>query len=193
MVPRSLSDLPALPQGPSWQRPRRCLLQGCERWFRPHRPQCRYCSEDCRQAARQWRRWHAQQKYRSSAKGRQHRQEQARRYRQRSQTRVPLPPPSCPKPCAAATAPCPGPDPDAREGKRLREKSEEVPRCPCDRPGCYVLFPAGSPGNPRRFCCPLCRRALRRVLDREARWRRRRRRGLRQPGRRPRPPPGGRQ
>ena len=192
MVPRSVSDRSARSPGPSWQRPRLCLLRGCERWFRPRRSQCRYCSETCQQAARKWRRWHAQQKYRASTNGRQHRQEQAQRYRQRSRTRASPPPPASPpsppeKPTAAATAACSDGGAAAGEGKRWPEKSAKVPLCPCDRPGCYVLFAAGSPGNPRRFCCPLCRRALRRVLDREARWRRRRRQGLQRPGRRVRP------
>ena len=191
MVPLSLSD----PRNPSsGPRPRRCLLKGCERWFRPHRPQCRYCSDPCRQAARRWRRWQAQQKYRASPNGRQHRQEQARRYRQRAPTR---PPPTPPLPLTEsegiAVPLSPDAPADAREGKRLPEKGEKVPLRPCDRPGCYTLFSAHTPGTTKRFCCVLCRRALRRVLDREARGRRRRRRGLQRPGRRPRSPPRRRQ
>jgi hypothetical protein len=172
MGPPLLSAGPRPPYRPAWARPRRCLLKGCEHWFLPPRPQCRYCSPACQQAARRWRRWRAQQNYRTTAHGRSHRQQQARRYRQRAHSRSrPLP----------AVRP---------EGKRLPKKVQEVPLRCCDRPGCYVLFPPGSPYSPRRFCCPLCRRALRRVLDREARWRRRRRRGLRRPGRRTRAPPG---
>jgi hypothetical protein len=171
MDPPLLSAGPAPSHRPAWARPRRCLLKGCEHWFWPTRPQCRYCSAACQQAARRWRRWRAQQKYRASPHGRSHRQQQARRYRQRARTRSRIPP-------GART-----------EGKRLPKKGQHVPQRPCDRPGCYVLFPRPSPYSPRRFCCPLCRRALRRVLDREARWRRRRRRGLRRPGRRTRAPP----
>jgi hypothetical protein len=182
MDPLSLSDAPRPLQGPPWRRPRRCLLKDCEQWFRPRRPPCRYCSEKCRQQARQWRRWRAQQKYRASQNGRDHRQQQARRYRQRCQAR----------PSAEAAPPAMASPPADRrtatgEGKRFLEKSEKVPRCPCDRPGCYVLFAAGTPDRPRCFCSTRCRQALRCVLDREARWRRRRRRGLRRPGRRPRP------
>jgi hypothetical protein len=66
------------------------------------------------------------------------------------------------------------------------KKKQKNPLCPCDRPGCYVLFPIGAACQVRRFCCALCRKALRCVLEREARWRRRRRRGLRRPGRRSR-------
>ncbi len=163
---------------------RRCLLKGCGQWFQPTHPQCRYCSAACREAARRWRRWHAQQKYRSSHNGQEHRQQQARRYRQRCRNR---PPPvsvrSAPAASAAASLPCNG---RPCEGKRAAAKSKEVVRRPCDRPGCYVLFPVGAAYSRRRFCCVLCRKALRCVLEREARWRQRRRRGLQQAGRRPR-------
>jgi hypothetical protein len=181
MGPLSLSEAARPPQGLPWRRLRRCLLKGCERWYRPTRPQCRYCSAGCRQAAARWRRWQAQQRYRTTRNGRSHRQQQARRYRQRCQTR--LPPGGS---GVAGVAPRVAGSVEPCEGKRLLEKSEKVPLGPCDRPGCYVLFAAGGPYQPRRFCCALCRRALRCVLDREARWRRRRRRGLRRPGRRPR-------
>jgi hypothetical protein len=180
MCPGSLSDAARPLQGPSWQRLRRCLLKGCDRLFRPAQPQSRYCCAACQQAARRWRRWRAQQKYRQSDHGRQHRQEQARRYRQRHPA-PPRPPP------AAASFAAPNASSDGSEGKRLPEKSEEVPLRACDRPGCYVLFAANSSYQPRRFCCVLCRRALRCVLDREASRRRRRRRGLRPCGRRRQP------
>jgi len=163
---------------------RRCLLKGCGQWFQPTHPQCRYCSATCREAARCWRRWHAQQKYRSSHKGREHRQQQARRYRERCRSR--LPPVAAPSGASSAAA-APPSNGTSREGKRPAEKSEEVPLSPCDRPGCYVLFAVGAAYQRRRFCCVLCRKALRCVLQREARWRQRRRRGLQRAGRRPRP------
>lgn len=188
MDPLALSETPRPSQRAG--RLRRCLLKGCEQWFRPAHPSCRYCSAACRQAARQWRRWRAQQKYRASAHGRQRRQGQARRYRQRCRSRLAWRRPRT-RARAAGVAAVLDPARPAREGKRWAEKSAAVPRCPCDRPGCYVLFPAGPPGSLRRFCCVLCRRALRRVLDREARRRRRRRRGLLEPGRHRRPPPRG--
>lgn len=181
MDPVSFSVLSSRPQR---SRRRRCLLKGCEQWFQPTHPRCCYCSDACRKAARCWRHWHAQQKYRASRQGRDHRQQQARRYRERCRKR---PPPgvstSATTVCAAAAAVGNG---AAREGKRLREKSAGIPLCPCDRPGCYVLFAAGSAYNPRRFCSPRCRKALRCVRQREARWRQRRCRGLKRPGRRAR-------
>jgi len=222
--PPSLSEPKPLASRLRGPRLRRCLLEGCERWFQPSRPQCRYCSAVCRQAARHWRHWHAQQQYRATANGRRHRQQQARHYRQHRCCRPPPAPPATPLPAATDASPT-NADPSAmasalasargtpstparpapavscgtdsgREGKRLPAKTataDSGPWQPCDRPGCYVLFPAGHLDQPRRFCCVLCRRALRRVLDREARWRQRRRHGLRRPGRRPRPPPRCRQ
>jgi len=172
------------------RRPRCCLLKGCERWFRPAHPGCRYCSAACRQAAQKWRRWRAQQKYRASSHGRQQRRAQARRYRQRCRSRLGW---RRPRVCARAAARAAAPDcsPPARAGKRWAEKTAALACAACNRPGCYVLLPGGCPGPGRRFCCLLCRRALRRVLDREARFRQRRRRGLRAPGRHRRPAPRG--
>ncbi len=170
----SFSDTSRPVQGPAWRRVRRCLLKGCERLFRPTHPLCRYCSLACRQAARRWQCWRAQQKYRATANGQQHRQKQARAYRQRrgrAAPRVPRPPPAA-EPAGPSSAPADAP----REGKRLAESVQEIPLSCCDRPGCYVLFPAGTLYNPRRFCCALCRRALRRVLQREQRYRQRHRR-----------------
>ncbi len=168
---------------------RRCLLKGCGQWFLPAHPQCRYCSPACREAARCWRRWQAQQKYRSSRNGRDHRQQQSRRYRQRRRSR---PPPVAPGSAAnASAAAAAGNHNTACEGKRPAPKSAKGRLCPCDRPGCYVLYPVVAACSQRRFCCVLCRKALRCVLQREARWRQRRRRGLRPAGRRPRARPRG--
>jgi hypothetical protein len=43
----------------------------------------------------------------------------------------------------------------------------------CARPGCYVCFTRNSRSPLQSFCSALCRRALRRVLQRESRWLRR--------------------
>ena len=68
-------------------RTRRCLLKGCERWFRPRRASERYCSRECRQQARKWSRWKAQKKYRTTQAGREKRKGQSRRYRERVRNR----------------------------------------------------------------------------------------------------------
>jgi hypothetical protein len=78
----------------SVRRPRKrcCLLKGCEQRFHPRRARQRYCSEECRQAARKWERWKVQQRYRETAAGRQRRNGQSRRYRERVKSRkTPVP------------------------------------------------------------------------------------------------------
>jgi hypothetical protein len=154
---------------------RRCLLKGCEQVFVPARPQSRYCSVACAQAARRWRRWRASRRYRASESGRERRRAQHGRYRQRQRERAAA---------AVAASESPAPAPEVvekpakavggeREGQRPAEFSEDFARCRCDRPGCYVQFAASMAGSNRRFCSMACRLALRRVLDREARcqWR----------------------
>ena len=70
-------------------RMRRCLLKGCEQRFHPRQASQRYCSERCREAARKWSRWKAQQRYRATAPGQQTRNGQSRRYRERVKSRKP--------------------------------------------------------------------------------------------------------
>jgi hypothetical protein len=179
---------------PGYPCSRQCLLKGCERWFLPYQFQDRYCSAECRIAARRWRRWHAAMHYRATANGKQRRREQAQRHRDRQRLRSAAPQPvsltpeiepaastidqdvpPLADPPTAVNSPC--------VGQRPGEISENSRLWPCGRPGCYVLFPL-SPRSPRQhFCSCSCRRALRRVWQREARLRRRRRRG--RPRRRP--------
>jgi|GEM_PF-1487817 hypothetical protein len=75
-----------LPRRP---RTRRCLLKGCERRFHSRQVRQRFCSPECRQAARQWARWKAQQRYRATSGGQQKRNGQGRRYRERVKSRKP--------------------------------------------------------------------------------------------------------
>lgn len=146
-------------------RARRCLLKGCERWFEPTCPQSRYCSGACGAAARRWRRAKASRRYRASPNGQAQRREQHRRYRQRQRQRA-----------VEASAD----ETSSREGQRPAPASEEFPERQCDRPGCYVTFVVSTATSCRRFCSVACRLALRRVLDREARYRQRRRRWRKQ-------------
>ncbi len=147
-------------------RERRCLLKGCERLFRPTHPQARYCSPGCQQAARRWRRQKASRRYRSSAGGQQRRREQQQRHRQRRNERA-----------AAAVDAATASDTSAttRVGQRPADADQIFPQRMCDRPGCYALFAVKHEPSCQRFCSWLCRLALRRVLDREARYRQRRR------------------
>jgi hypothetical protein len=148
------------------RRARQCLLNGCERWFTPLYPQSRYCSGACRQAARRWRRAQASRRYRASAAGRERRREQQQRYRQRRRER--------------ATATASADVPAVREGQRPACPGEDWVECRCARPGCYIMFWVNPARSGRRFCSLACRLALRRVLDREARYRQRRRRWQRE-------------
>ena len=92
MGPDEDSTLPAEdrePGQPHGRHPRTrcCLLKGCEGRFRPERAGQRYCSDECRDAARRWSRWKAQQSYRATAAGKERRNGQSRRYRQRVRNR----------------------------------------------------------------------------------------------------------
>ena len=126
-------------------RPRKCLLKGCEQWFCPDHPLSRYCSDACRKAARKWSLWQAARRYRATEHGKRRRREQSHRYRSRVRERQ--------------LADC--------EGHHKADDSEKIP---CSRPGCYELFSAEHRSPLKRFCCALCREALRRVRQREARW-----------------------
>ena len=128
----------------------------------PSHPLQRYCSQACQEAARQWRRWQAARRYRATPHGQQQRQAQSRRYRARQRAR----------PATALAEPSVA-EPEQREGQRDADFLADFSARPCQRPGCYELFVAEPHEPPQRFCCSACRRALRRVLEREARWRRR--------------------
>jgi hypothetical protein len=62
---------------------RPCLLKGCGQRFHPRQAMQRYCSPHCRQEARKRSQWKAQQKYRTTAGGKEKRNGQSQRYRQR--------------------------------------------------------------------------------------------------------------
>ena len=162
-----------------WARRRRCLLKGCERYFRPSNPFERYCRESCRAEARVWQLWYAQKHYRQSDNGKKRRREQSRRYRQRRREKL-----EEVKTDSLMLQRC-----EARiestEESLSEDENELAPACeghqqeknceilPCSRPGCYELFPP-EPRSPRKKCCSnLCTSALRRVVRREARWRQR--------------------
>ena len=138
---------------PRRPRSRRCLLKGCERDFIPDDPLSRYCDKACSAEARRWSQREANRRYRASEGGRRRRREQACRYRQRQRER---------RACAEIAAEA------AREGY---QKARAEKKSCCQRPGCYEQF-SPTPRSPlRKFCCWLCRQALRRVLIRERRWR----------------------
>jgi hypothetical protein len=141
-------------QVPAFCRQRLCLLKGCECPFQPSHPLARYCSVACRQAARRWSQCQANQRYRASDHGQCRRREQSRRGRARARLR------NCSD--SACKCPCEGYHKTAAAGEFC-----------CTRPGCYEYFTRNSRSPLQSFCSLLCRRALRRVLQREARWLRR--------------------
>jgi hypothetical protein len=73
-------------------RARCCLLKGCEQRFHPRQANQRYCSAECRESARKWSRWKAQQRYRATKSGKEKRSDQSRRYRERIKSRKPAEP-----------------------------------------------------------------------------------------------------
>lgn len=79
--------------------------------------------------------------------------------------------------------------PEAREGQLIEPIPENFVIRPCLRPGCYVLFGVPAEWSRRHFCCDLCHKALRRVRDREAKYQKRRRAGVRPRRRQSRPVP----
>jgi hypothetical protein len=96
--PESPTSLPQNQATTPWRRRKRplrrprtrhCLLKGCKQRFRPQRARERYCSDRCREAARRWSRWKAQEKYRATPTGKHKRNGQSRRYRERVQNRKP--------------------------------------------------------------------------------------------------------
>ena len=84
-------------------RPRRCLLKGCERQFRPRHAQQRYCSTSCRQAARKWSGWKSQARYRATVAGKEKRNGQSRRYRERVRNRKQAEKDAVPEPARVIT------------------------------------------------------------------------------------------
>jgi hypothetical protein len=152
------------------RRARRCLLKDCEQWFDPPWPQSRYCSDRCAAAARRWRQVKASRRYRASDNGRAVRRKQNRRYRQRRRQRQ----------TTQASADVAA----RREGQRPALEDQGFCERMCDRPGCYVPFVVKDEHACQRFCSLACRLALRRVLDREWRYRQRRRRWRKERGRR---------
>ena len=150
---------------------------------------------------RRWRGRQASRAWRASAQGKACRREQAQRYRRRIPlvvlpeslfTAGPAEPERSPEspalsaPAEASVLPAPE-APEAREGQRPALKSDDFSLRWCERPGCYEWFAVAWALSPQRFCSSGCRRALRNVLDREARYRQRRRDGDRPLQRRSRP------
>jgi hypothetical protein len=135
-------------------RTRLCLLKGCERPFCPAYPGSRYCSTECRKCARCWVQARARERYRQSPRGKERRQEQSQRYRCRCKERG-----KC----------CDDP-------RGCTEQSEGHPREDtdgflCKRAGCFLRVRLTRRSPLQKYCSAQCCRAVRRVRERERRWR----------------------
>jgi hypothetical protein len=136
-------------------RARICLRKGCGRRYQPRRWNQRYCQDaECLRLLRRWQaaRRQARRRQEDAAKT-QH--AEAQRVRRRRVTS----PPQAPKISEVAAA----------RGHAAKILLPPLPRPLCDRPGCHEP-PLKSGRNQARYCCPRCRQAVRRVLDRERKW-----------------------
>ena len=134
-------------------RMRVCLRKGCGRKYQPRRWNQHYCQDpECLRLVKRWQAARRQAKRRQddAAKAQHAEAERARRQRTTSS-------PQAPKPPEIAAA----------RGHAARIFS---PAAMCDRPGCHEP-PLKSGRSQARYCCPACRQAVGRVLDRERKWR----------------------
>ena len=129
---------------------RLCLAKGCERSYHARQWNQHYCQDpDCLRAVRRWQAMKRQRERRAEPEGRQKHAEAERERRRRT-----------PKPPPTEVAP-----PD---GAWSRSK-KSFPHRLCARPGCYEP-PRDCRGAPSSYCCEACRKAVRRVKDRERKW-----------------------
>ena len=138
------------------QRRRTCLRKGCGRVYSPARWNQRYCQEpECRRLVLRWQAAKRQRAHRRLPQNRKrHAEAEAKRRRDRR-----------------AQA-CPNDDTDVEktpDHDRAWSRSRRIPGEFCDRPGCYEPLPEHSRA-PARYCGHDCRRAVRRVRDRERKW-----------------------
>jgi hypothetical protein len=132
-------------------RQRKCLRKGCGQIYRPQRWNQRYCQDaQCLRLVRRWKAAHRQARRRSTSEGRAtHSQaERERRERLKSAAQV----------HSGATSAC---------ARGHAAKDFALPLC--DRPGCHDR-PRPSVRTKARYCSHACCNAVRRVRDRESKW-----------------------
>jgi hypothetical protein len=138
------------------QRRRTCLRKGCGRVYSPSRWNQRYCQDPgCQQLVK---RWQAAKRQRAHRRLPQNRKRHAEAEAKRRRDRVAQPPADDGADVEKS------PDQD-----RAWSRSRKIPDAFCDRPGCYEPLPEHSRA-PARYCGHDCRRAVRRVRDRERKW-----------------------
>lgn len=155
----------------SWKARRGCLRKGCGREFQPRRWNQRYCQDpSCLRLVRRWQAAKRQQRRRQSAEHRQQHRDAQRQFRQRAREKK-----KTLQPTAAAGSPAhsavPMPTPVCVRRRAWSRSNGTTPSF-CDRPGCYDAVRASSRWL-TRYCGDECAQAMRRVLDRERKWLRR--------------------
>jgi hypothetical protein len=134
-------------------RMRTCLRKGCGRKYQPRRSNQHYCQDpECLRLVRRWQAAKRQAKRRQDEAVKSEHAEAERARRQRATFL-----PQEPKP----------PEVGAARGHAAKIFS---PAPMCGRPGCYEPAPK-SGRNQACYCCAACRQAVRRVVDRERKWR----------------------
>jgi len=138
------------------QRRRTCLRKGCGRVYTPSRWNQRYCQDaECRRLVLRWQAAKRQRAHRRLPQNRKrHAEAEAKRRRDRAVQAH----------SDSGTDVEKSPDQD-----RAWSRSRKIPGEFCDRPGCYEPLPEHSRA-PARYCGHDCRRAVRRVRDRERKW-----------------------
>ncbi len=146
---------------------RQCHRKGCDHLFVPRRWNQRYCREpECLQLLHRWQAAKRQQRRRSQVENRrQHADaERQRRSRRREEARIREVERSLPTSSPAAPIDAPRP--------RAWSRSKRNPRNFCARPGCFEPLRPSSRA-PARYCGNACCQAVRRVRDRERKWKKR--------------------
>ena len=133
-------------------RTRVCLRKGCGRKYQPRCWNQRYCQDpECLRLLRRWQAAQRQAERRQDEAVKAQHAEAERARRQRA--------PSSPQP------------PKVPEDATARGHAAKIisPAPMCHRPGCHEP-PLKSGRSQARYCCPACRQAVVRVLDRERKW-----------------------
>ena len=138
---------------PRRPRTRVCLRKGCGGTYQPRRWNQRYCHDpQCQRLVRRWQAARRQARRRQDAAAKAQHAEAQRARRQRIGCA-----PQAPQNATVAPA-------------RGHAAKIILPTPMCDRPGCHEP-PQKAVDKPACFCSPACRQAVRRVLDRERKWR----------------------
>jgi hypothetical protein len=140
------------PNGRRRPRLRLCLRKGCGRKYTPKRWNQRYCQDpECLLLVRRWQaaKRQARRRQGDAAKAQHAEAQRARRRR-------------------APSLPQPPKDPEVAAARGHAAKILS-PAPICERPGCHET-PPKSGRNQAKYCCPACRQAVYRVLDRERKW-----------------------